>query len=123
MYLLANGVNLSIVFKTLCNTDITATIEDAVKDLEKEKAETISAKISLGLKSSKFPKDNLSKDEYKALKELQSDTYIVILIANKGRSTVILRRGDYLEIFMDHVSKDTCQILKNDPLPKSKSSY
>ena len=39
--LLAKGVNFSITSKTLHNKDIIATIEDAVKDLEKEEADTI----------------------------------------------------------------------------------
>ena len=57
----------------------------------------IRAKVSLTLQNSKPPKDNLFKDERKALKELQSDTSIVILPADKGRSTVILNHEDYLE--------------------------
>ena len=44
-----------------------------MKDLEKEEADTIRAKVSLTLRNSKPPKDNLSKEERKALKELQSD--------------------------------------------------
>ena len=51
------------------NKDI-ATIEDAVKDLEKEEVDTIQAKVSLTLQNSKPPKDNLSKDKRKSLKEL-----------------------------------------------------
>ena len=85
---LAEGLNFSITSKTLPNKDIT-TIEDTIKDLEKEKADMICAKVSLTLQNSKPPKDNLSKDECKALKELQSDTSVVILPADKGRFTVI----------------------------------
>ena len=44
--LLAKGLNFSITSKTLPNKDIVATIEDAVKDLEKEEADTIRAKVS-----------------------------------------------------------------------------
>ena len=44
----------------------------------------------------------MSKDEHKALKELQSDTSIVIVTADKGRSTVIFNREDYSEKCMDH---------------------
>ena len=86
---LAEGLNFSITSKTLPNKDIITTIEDAIKDLEKEKADMICAKVSLTLQNSKPPKDNLSKDECKALKELQSDISIVILPADKGRFTVI----------------------------------
>ena len=96
--LLAKGLNFSIdLSNTLPKKDIIATVEDAVKDLEKEEVHTICAKVSLTLENSKSPKDNLSKDEREALKELQSDTSIVILAAEKGRSTVILNREDYLE--------------------------
>ena len=81
--------------KTLLYKDIIATIEDAVKDLEKEKTDTICAKINnLTLQSSKPHKDNLSKDEHKALKELQFDTSIVTVPADKGRSTVIFNCED-----------------------------
>ena len=50
-----------------------ASIEDAVKDHEKEEVDMIRAKVSLTPQNSKPPKDNLSKDEHKVLKELQSD--------------------------------------------------
>ena len=45
--LLSKGLNFSITSKTLSNKDIIATVEDAVKDLEKEEADTIRAKVSL----------------------------------------------------------------------------
>ena len=109
--LLRKGLNFSITSKTLPNKDIIVTIEDAVKDLEKE----------LTLQNSKHLKDNLSKDERKALKELQSDTSIVILPADKGRSTVILNREDYLEKCMDHINNGPYQLLKKDPTTKIKT--
>ena len=79
------------------------------------------AKITLTLQNSKPPKDNLSKDERKALKELQSDTSIVILPADKGRSTVILNREDYLEKCMDHINNAPCQLLNKDTTTKIKA--
>ena len=109
--ILTNGLNFSITSKTLPNKDIMATIENAVKRLEKEETDTIRIKISLTLQNSKPPKDNLSKDERKALKVSQSDTTIVILPADKGRSTVILNREDYLEKFMDHINNGPYQLL------------
>ena len=73
-YLLARGLDFSVTSKTLPNKDIIATMEDAVKELEKEEADTICAKINFTLENSKTLKDDLSKEEHKALKELQSDT-------------------------------------------------
>ena len=118
--LLAKGLNFSITSKTLPNKDIIATIEVAVKDLENEETDTIAAKISLTLQNSK-PRDNLSKDERKTLKELQSDTSIVILPAGKGRSTVILNREDHFKKVMDHINNGPYQLLKKNPTSKIKS--
>ena len=109
--LLRKGLNFSITSKTLPNKDIIVTIDDAVKDLEKE----------LTLQNSKHLKDNLSKDKRKDLKKLPSDTSIVILPGDKGRSTVILNREDYLEKYMDHIINGPYQLLKKDPTTKIKT--
>ena len=61
--ILVKGLNCSITSKTLPNKDIIATREDAVRDLEKEEADVISAKISRTLQNTKLPKDNLFNDE------------------------------------------------------------
>ena len=61
------------------------------------------------------------KGECKTLKELESDTSIVILPADKGRATVILNREDYLEKCMDHMNNGLYQLLKKDPTTKIKA--
>ena len=55
------------------------------------------------------------------MKELQSDTSIVILPAKIGRSTVTLKREDYLEKRMDHINNDPYQLLKKGPTTKIKT--
>ena len=119
--LLAKGFNFSINSKTLPNKDIIAAIEDAVKVLEKEESDTIRAKVSLTLLNSKPLIDNLSKNERKASKEVQSDTSIVVLPADKGTSTVILNREDYLEKSMDHINNGPYHLIKKDPTTKIKA--
>ena len=69
--------------------DIIATIEHALKDLEKEEADTVCTKIILTFENSKPPQDKLSKNKCKALKALKCDTSIPILPAENSRSTVI----------------------------------
>ena len=63
-----------------------ATTEDAVKDLENEETDTIHAKVRLTLQNPKPSKNTLSTNENKAL--TNNDTSIVILSADKSRSTV-----------------------------------
>ena len=58
--ILSNGLNFSVTSKTLRNKDIIATVEDSVKDLEKEEANTIRAKINLSLQSYKLLGNNIS---------------------------------------------------------------
>ena len=94
--LLAKGLNFSITSKTLLDEDSIAIVEDAVKNLEKEETGMIRTKVSFALQNSKPPNGNQSNDVCKGLKELQSDTSIVILPPDKGRSTVILHHEDYL---------------------------
>ena len=52
------------------------------------------------------------------MKELQSDTSIVILPADKGRSTAILNHVDYLEKCLDHINNGPYQLLQKDPTTK-----
>ena len=61
------------------------------------------------------------KDKCKTLKELQSDASIVILPADKGRSTDVFNRKDYLEKFMDHINNGPYQLRKKDPTTKVKA--
>ena len=119
---LTKGLNFSIISKTLPNEDIVATMADAVKDAEKE-AGMICANISLTFQNSKTPKDNLSKYEHKALKDLQSDTSIVILPTDSGRSIIILNSRDYLVKCMDHINNGPYYYLKNITLPKLKPRH
>ena len=67
----------------------------------------------MSLQNSKPPKDNLSKDERKALKELQSDTSIVVLLGDKVRSAV--NREDYLENCLDHINQRRIQRGRRGP--------
>ena len=55
------------------------------------------------------------------MKELQSDISILILPADKGRSTVIPNREDYLEKCVDHINNNPYQLLKKDPTTKIKT--
>ena len=46
------------------------------------------------------------------MEELQSDTSLVILLADKGRFTVILNPEDYLGKCMGHTNNGSYQLLK-----------
>ena len=62
-----------------------------------------SVKIQLAeIKPSK-PKNNLSRNEYKALKELANNTEINFKKADKGTTTVIMNKGDKIQEAQTHL--------------------
>ena len=53
---------------------------------------------------------------------MQSDTSVVILPADKDRSSIILNREDYLEKCVDHINNGPYQFLKkSSPATKIKA--
>ncbi|KAJ8047976.1 hypothetical protein HOLleu_00115 [Holothuria leucospilota] len=67
---------------------ITAT-EYRIKDLSIGEADLIRCDVLRILKKAKMPKSSISHKEKVALSELKSDDSIIILPADKGRSTVV----------------------------------
>ena len=72
--------------------------------------------LNYSITSKKLPNRNII-----ASKEFKSDLSIVILPADKVRSTVILNYENYLEKCMDHINKGPYQLLKKDPITKIKA--
>ncbi|XP_072021450.1 uncharacterized protein [Amphiura filiformis] len=73
------------------------------------------------LKSTNNTKSNLSKDEKIALKDLRKEDTILILPADKGKSTVVLDKEDYEEKVNIMLNDDkTYEKLKNDPTARYK---
>ena len=52
-------------------------------------------KSETNLQKSEAPKLNISKEERLALKSLQSDENIIILLADKGDATVVMDKVEY----------------------------
>ena len=88
---------------TIPTKEIIAEVENAVKDLDKVEGDNIRAKISLTLRNAQQPEQNISKEERKTLKSLKTDESIIILLADKGRSTVVLDKTDYTQKCNDHI--------------------
>ncbi|XP_072030495.1 uncharacterized protein [Amphiura filiformis] len=73
------------------------------------------------LKSTNNTKSNLSKDEKIALKDLRKEDTILILPADKGKSTVVLDKEDYEEKVNIMLNDDkTKEKLKSDPTARYK---
>ena len=65
-------MNFCITPSTVPNKEIIAKVEDAIKNLPKEEADAVRAKVSLTLQATKTPKDNLRKQQRSTLKASES---------------------------------------------------
>ena len=80
-------MKFSITQNKIPTDDIISKVESSLKGIEKSEADTIRAKVSLTLQQAKTPKDNLTINERRALKELKNDDSIMILPADKEQAT------------------------------------
>ena len=81
----------------------------------------IRANISHTLQNSQAPKDKLSEDENKALKELQSDASVVNYQLTKvDLLSSLIVRGLFLKM-QGHVNSGSYHLLKKDPTTKIKA--
>ena len=100
---------------------IVLSCEKACWNLNKSEADQLRSEIVGTLKSAKPPTSNISKDERKAIKELQEEDSIMVLGADKGRATVVLDKSEY-DNKMQALLSDTKTYVKldKDPTPKLK---
>ena len=88
----------------------------ASKHLSAPKAQSLTAELTKCIRKAKRPASNISKGEFKALQELKADIDIIILPADKGRSTVIGSTNDYESKLSALLSDSkTYEMLQKDP--------
>ena len=76
--------------------DIIASVEPALRYHDSAAVANVArAPVCNILKKAKTPRENLSRDEKKALKSLRDDENIVVAKADKGKMTVVLNKVDY----------------------------
>ena len=87
-------------------------------ELSESTKDNIRSRVTSTLQSDSLTTSNLTPDEQKALKRLQTHENIVILPADKGRVTVVMDKTDYNDKMNSLVNdKKTYEVLKRDPTP------
>ena len=93
---LMKGLNFSVTPSKIPVDEIVAATELACNQLkEKSQAESLRNEVVKIVSKSKPPRPNISRAEREAIKALAKDDSIVILLADKGRTMVILNKQDY----------------------------
>ena len=95
--------------------DTIAAVEAGARQLKEEDAEDLRGRVCGILRRAKPPRDNLTKEQRKALKELKGLEDEVILPADKGNATVVMRREDYSTKMKGMLETSTYRQLGKDP--------
>ena len=121
MRLLSHGPNYAVVPKNPPTMEYIAAIEKACTSLLPGKAEELRGEVKANIKKMQPPRQNLTKEEYKALEELRKDKTRMILTADKGVSIVVLDRDEYIKKAEDLLSQSSYKKISNDPTNRYKS--
>ena len=97
-------------------------VEVACQSLKPSEADEFRADIARVLKQVRPPKSNISKEEWRAIKELRADKEHLILTADKGVALVVLDKKDYTQKMQQLLEdKNTYRPLKMDPTNRQKN--
>ena len=120
--LLKKGLNFAVTPKRIPVDDIITATEDACRSLSPEQANLLRNDVVKTIKRTKPPKPNITQKERKALMDLKKNKDIMILGADKGRATVIMKTADYKNKIENLLKdKETYEELKKDPTPNYKN--
>ena len=86
------GLNFAPAPSKLPFTDTMAAVESGARKLTPEDADDLRGRVCGILRRAKVPRSNLTKEQRTALKELRGLEDEVILPADKGNATVMMRR-------------------------------
>ncbi len=92
---LAKGLNFSLTPAKIPIPEIIVSVENGLRKVKSGKSQAARINVIGALKKAKLPVSNISSSESRAIKDLNKDSSIVILPADKGRLTVVLDKTDY----------------------------
>ena len=99
-------------------------VEQACTRLNQGEADELWVEVKKTIKKaqnrSKTP-SNITKDEFKALKEVKEDRDRVILTADKGVTLVIMEKKDYIQKAEELLNTTTYKKIPEDPTNKQKN--
>ena len=93
--LLKKGLNFSVTPANVPATEITTTVESAVRPLDAKRADTVRRADNTILQQAKPTKPNITREQQDALKSLKEDNSIMVLPPDKGRASVVLDADKY----------------------------
>ena len=118
--LLAHGPNYTQVPRSPPITEYIAAIEQVCSKLKPGEAEELRGEVKAIIKRSCNP-PNITREEWKAVKELKEDKSRMVLTADKGVALVVMDTADYKKKSKDLLQQPTYQPIPTDPTSKYKN--
>ena len=109
------GLNFAPAPKKLPLLDTIAGVELGAMRLNRDEACDLRGKICGVLRKAKPPRDNLTGEQRKAIKELQGMKDVAILPADKGNATVVMQTDDYHAKLKEMLKSGTYGKIDRDP--------
>ena len=119
--LLAHGPNFLITPRNPPIGEYIAVVEQTCQKMAHGEAEELRAEVKAVLKKVQHPKDNITREEKKALIELKKDTNRIILTADEGTCLVVMDKEDYINKSQDLLKEDTYRVIPEDPTNQQKN--
>ena len=119
---LKKGLNFAMTPKKLPVVDLITATESACRNLNSSDANELRAKVvnTIG-KHGNINDQSITKKERKAIEDLRKDENVMILPADKGRTTVVMVKQEYLNKCNSMLQDTkTYKKLKHDPTAKYK---
>ena len=121
--LLRKGLNYAVTPRSIPIEDMLTGVEKAVQPLPVESAEEVRQETIRIIKSASKPKNNLTRTERAALKNLKNNSELTILPADKGNATVILSTTDYKQKIHTLLEDPAYRRLTKDPTESTELRY
>ena len=102
-------------------TEYIAVIEQACSKLQPREAEELRGEVKSIINKSCNHPPNITREEWKALRELKEDKSRMVLTADKGVALVVMDTAEYKKKAEDLLQQPTYQPIPTDPTPNCKS--
>ena len=116
--LLAQGPNFAVVLREPPIVECITEVEKVCQKLEQGVADKLRGRIKTTLKKAKTPRQNITKEEHKAIGELKRDNNRLVLSADKGVALVVMDKEDYVQKARELLDQPTYRNISNDPTTK-----
>ncbi|XP_046397983.1 uncharacterized protein LOC124164734 [Ischnura elegans] len=116
---LAKGLNFAITPRDIPREKIITEVETGIRKLPRLVADEIREDVARVLRNAKPPKPNMTAGERTALKALRENQDILILPADKGNATVLMKKEEYQKKISELLSDTIYRKLGKNPMAKA----